>query len=284
MFERIIRSLELIKASWRILMEDKKLLAFPIMSGIVTLLVIATFVVPLIFTDGAYSLATNSVTGIILLFLFYLVSYFVVIFFNVGLISCVHAKLNGKSMTVREGLSAAGRHIGSIFAWAVVAATVGLILHMIEDRAGFLGQIAASIVGGVWSLVTLFVVPVLAFEDKGVFSAMKESLGLFKKTWGESVVGTISITLIFAAIGVVGLLLVLGTLFIGNTTLFMVALALFIVLVAVLAILSSAMQGIFTVALYTYAKTGSAPGIFAPGVVEHAFAPANRQQFGPGNI
>jgi len=284
MFERIMRSLELVKASWRILMEDKKLLAFPILSGIVTLLVIATFVVPLIFTDGAYSLATNSVAGIILLFLFYLVSYFVVIFFNVGLISCVHAKLNGKDMTVGEGLSAAGRHIGSIFAWAVVAATVGLILHMIEDRAGFLGQIAASIVGGVWSLVTLFVVPVLAFEDKGVFSAMKESVELFKKTWGESVVGTISITLIFVAIGFVGLLLVLGTLFIGNFTLFMVALALFIVLIAVLAILSSAMQGIFTVALYTYAKTGSAPGIFGPGVVESAFAPSQQQQFGPGNI
>jgi hypothetical protein len=279
-----MRSLELVKASWRILMEDKKLLAFPIMSGFFTLLVIATFVIPLIFSNGAYSLATNSVTGIVLLFLFYLVSYFVVIFFNVGLISCVHAKLNGKDMTVSEGLSAAGRHIGSIVAWAVVAATVGLILHMIEDRAGFLGQIAASIVGGVWSLVTLFVVPVLAFEDKGVFSAMKESLDLFKKTWGESVVGTISITLIFAAIGIVGLLLLIGTLFIGNTTLFFVALALFIVLVAVLAILASAMQGIFTVALYTYAKTGSAPGIFAPGVVEGAFAPSHQQQFGPGNI
>jgi hypothetical protein len=284
MFERIMRSLELVKASWRILMEDKKLLAFPIMSGFFTLLVIATFVVPLIFSNGAYSLATNSVTGIVLLFLFYLVSYFVVIFFNVGLISCVHAKLNGKDMTVGEGLSSAGRHIGSIVAWAVVAATVGLILRMIEDRAGFLGQIAASIVGGVWSLITLFVVPVLAFEDKGVFSAMKESVELFKKTWGESVVGTISITLIFAAIGIVGLLLLIGTLFIGNTTLFLVALALFIVLVAVLAILASAMQGIFTVALYTYAKTGSAPGIFAPGVVEGAFAPSQQQQFGPGNI
>ena len=78
--------------------------------------------------------------------------------------------------------------------------------------------------------------------------------------------------------------LLIGTLFIGNTTLFFVALALFIVLVAVLAILASAMQGIFTVALYTYAKTGSAPGIFAPGVVEGAFAPSQQQQFGPGNI
>ena len=281
MFERIMRSLELVKASWRILMEDKKLLVFPILSGFFTLLVIATFILPL---KGLDLFTTNSITGIVLLFLFYLVSYFVVIFFNVGLISCVNAKLNGKSMTVREGLSAAGHHIGAIFAWAVVAATVGLILHMIEDRAGFLGQIASSIVGGVWSLVTLFVVPVLVFEDKSVFSAMKESLGLFKKTWGESVVGTISITLIFAAIGIVGLLLLIGTLFIGNTTLFFVALALFIVLVAILAILASAMQGIFTVALYTYAKTGSAPGIFGPGVVEGAFAPSRQRQFGPGNI
>ena len=265
-------------------MEDKKLLAFPIMSGIVTLLVIATFVVPLIISNGAYSLATDSVTGIVLLFLFYLVCYFVVIFFNVGLISCVHAKLNGKDMTIREGLSAAGRHLGSIVAWAVIAATVGLILHMIEDRAGLLGQIATAVVGGVWSLVTLFVMPVLAFEDKNVFSAMKESLELFKKTWGESVVGTISITLIFGAIAVVGLVVVIGTLFIGDPVLFYIALALFVVLVAVLAILSSAMQGIFTVALYTYAKTGSAPGIFASGVVENAFAPSRRQQFGPGNL
>ncbi|MFZ1898451.1 DUF6159 family protein [Methanoregula sp.] len=284
MFERIMRSFELVKASWRILMEDKKLLAFPIMSGIVTLLVIATFVVPLIISNGAYSLATDSVTGIVLLFLFYLVCYFVVIFFNVGLISCVHAKLNGKDMTIREGLSAAGRHLGSIVAWAVIAATVGLILHMIEDRAGLLGQIATAVVGGVWSLVTLFVMPVLAFEDKNVFSAMKESLELFKKTWGESVVGTISITLIFGAIAVVGLVVVIGTLFIGDPVLFYIALALFVVLVAVLAILSSAMQGIFTVALYTYAKTGSAPGIFASGVVENAFAPSRRQQFGPGNL
>ena len=51
-------------------------------------------------------------------------------------------------MTVGEGLSAATHRIGSIFAWAVIAATVGLVLHMIEDRAGFLGQVAAGIVGG----------------------------------------------------------------------------------------------------------------------------------------
>ena len=282
MFESISRSIELVKASWGILMEDKKLLAFPVMSGIVTLLVIATFILPLIFSQGALSLATNTVTGIVLLFLFYVVSYFVVIFFNVGLISCVNARLHGQSMSVGEGLSAAARHVGSILVWAIIAATVGLILRLIEERVGFLGQIAAGLVGGIWTLVTMFVVPVLVFEEKGVFEAMKESLGLFKKTWGESVVGSLSIGLVFFAIGIVAFVLVLATLMLGNPLVFLAAGALFIVLIAILAILASAMQGIFVVALYTYAKTGQVPSVFNRELVEGAFKPKTRT-FG-GNI
>ena len=280
MFERISRSIELVKVSWGILMEDKKLLAFPVMSGIVTLLVIATFILPLIFTNGM--LETNTIAGIVLLFLFYVVSYFVVIFFNVGLISCVNARLHGQSMSVGEGLSAAARHVGSILVWAIIAATVGLILRLIEERVGFIGQIAAGLVGGLWTLVTMFVVPVLVFEEKGVFEAMKESLGLFKKTWGESVVGSLSIGLVFFAIGIVAFVLVFATLFLGNPIIFLAAGALFIVLIAILAILASAMQGIFVVALYTYAKTGQVPSVFKRELVERAFTPKG-QKFG-GNI
>ena len=265
-------------------MEDKKLLAFPVLSGIITLLVIATFILPVIFSNGAFSLSTNSYPGSSSCSCFTWSVYFVVIFFNVGLISCVNARLHGKSMTVTEGLSAAAQRIGSIFAWAVIAATVGLVLHMIEDRAGFLGQVAAGIVGGVWSLVTMFVVPVLVFEEKSVFGSMKESLTLFKKTWGETVVGTFSITLIFVAVGIVGLVLLFATTLLGNSMVFFAALALFIVLVAILAILASAMQGIFVVALYTYAKTGQVPSAFNREMVEGAFAPAASQRFGPGNI
>ena len=282
MFERISRSIELVKMSWRILMEDKKLLAFPIMSGVVMLIVIATFILPLIFSEGALSLATNSVGGIILLFLFYLISSCVMIFFNVGLISCVHAQLQGNTMTVREGLSAAGTHVAPILAWAIIAATVGVILHLIEDRAGTLGQIAAGLVGGVWSLVTMFVVPVLVFEEKGVTDAIKGSLGLFKKTWGESAVGSLSIGLVFVAIGIVGFLLVLASLMLNNILVIYAAVSLFIVLVAILAILASAMQGIFVVALYIYAKTGQVPAAFNRELVEGAFAP--RVQMFSGNI
>jgi hypothetical protein len=278
MFERIARSFALVRASWGILMQDKKLLVFPVLSGIVTLLVIISFVLPLVLTGQAAHMATTSFGSVVLLFLFYLVSYFVVIFFNTALISCVHARLEGRAMTVGEGLAVAARHIVPILAWAFIAATVGLILHMIQERSGLLGQIAAGIAGGVWSLVTLFVVPVMIFEDKGVLAAMKESLGLFKKTWGESIAGSISIGLVFAAVGMVGFLVVLAAIFTRNLAAMAVAVALFIVLIAVLAIVSSAMNGIFVVALYTYAKTGTVPAPYPDDLVRNAFL----QKPGPG--
>jgi hypothetical protein len=282
MFESIGRSIELVKTSWNILMDDKKLMVFPLLSGIVTLLLILTFVLPLLFTGLFLNITPiGPVLYFGILFLFYLVSYFVVIFFNTALITCVNARLNGRDMTIGDGFSNAGRHFGSILAWAVISATVGLILQIIHDRAGFIGQIATALVGGVWSLVTFFVVPILILEDKGVVDAVKESFSLIKNTWGESIVGSVSIMLIFVATGIVGLFLVMATLFAGNMIIFGIALVLFILLVIVLAIIASAMQGIYVTAPYTYARTGIVPSAFDKALIQNAFVP---KQVGPGNI
>jgi len=279
MFERIGRSFELVKTSWNILMDDKKLLVFPVLSGIITILVILSFVLPL-FVAGSF-LNTTGLLFYGILFLYYVVSYFVVIFFNTALISCVSARLNGKDMTVREGLSGSARHIPAIFGWALISATIGLILHILEERSGLVGQIVLSIIGGVWSLVTYFVVPVLILEDKGVIGSVKESFSLIRKTWGESIIGSVSIVLIFVAVGVVGLLCVLATMFLGNMLVSAAAVILFLLLVVVLAVLYSAMQGIYVTALYTYARTGSVPAAFSRELIQNAFVP---KQAGPGNI
>ena len=216
-----------------------------------------------------------------LLFIFYVASYFVVIFFNTALIICVNARFHGKEMSVIEGVSRASQHIPSIFAWALVSATVGIILHLIERRAGFIGRIATAIVGGIWSLVTFFVVPILILEDKGVVDSVKESVALMKRTWGESTVGSGSIILIFVAIGIVGLIFVFVTLLIGNMIVLGVAVVLFILLVVVLAIVASAMQGIFVTSLYTYARTGTVPAAFNEDLIKNAFLPTHA---GPGTI
>jgi hypothetical protein len=282
MFESIGRSFALVKTSWNILIDDKKLLIFPLISGIVTLVVILSFVLPLLLAGTFMSIpSVGPIFFYGFLFAFYVASYFVVIFFNTALITCVNARFHGKEMSVGGGLSRASRHLPSIFAWALVSATVGIILHLIERRAGFIGRIATALVGGIWSLVTFFVVPILILEDKGVVDSVKESVSLMKRTWGESIVGSGSIMLIFVAIGIVGLLLVFATLLVGNMIVFGSAVVLFILLVIVLAIVASAMQGIFVTALYTYARTGTVPAAFNKDLIRNAFIPA---QAGPGTI
>jgi hypothetical protein len=276
MFESIGRSIELFRTSWGILMADKKLLVFPLFSGIISLIVLATFILPLVigqFLGGLFFYAA--------LFVFYLVSSFVVIFFNTALISCVNARLQGRDMSVGEGLSNALRHFTPILGWALLSATVGIILQLVRERGGIVGQIAAALVGGAWGLVTFFVVPVLVREDKGVFDAIKESTTLIRKTWGESIIGSGSILLVFFAIGILGFLGVLATMMLGSAVLFGIAVVLFIALVIVLAVVAAAMQGIFVTALYSYATTGTVPAAYTKDLIQNAFV---RKQGGSGNI
>jgi len=282
MFERIGRSFELVTTSWNILMDDKKLLVFPVLSGIVSLFVILTFALPLLLTGSFLSMTgAGPVVFYGLLFMFYAVSYVVVIFFNTALITCVSARLNGKEATLGDGISNAARHFGRILAWALVSATVGLILRILEDKAGFIGRIAVALVGGAWSLVTFFVIPILVLEDKGVADSVKDSVSLIRKTWGESIVGGGSIFLVFFAVGFVALLGVLSTLMLGNMIISGIALVLFLILVVILAVVASAMQGIFVTALYIYARTGTAPSSFNNELIRNAFVP---KKAGSGNI
>jgi len=272
MFESIGRSIELFKTSWGILMADKKLLAFPFLSGMVSLIVLATFILPLILAEFVQAeVPFGELFFYGALFALYLVSYFVVIFFNTALISCVNARLQGRDMSVGDGLSNALQHFTSILGWALLSATVGILLHLLRERGGVIGQFASAIVGGAWGLVTFFVVPVLVLEDKGVFDAIRESASLIRKTWGETIIGSGSIMLVFLIIGIVGFFGVLATLFLGSMMVFGIALALFIALVIILAVAAAAMQGIFVTALYTYAKTGTVPSAFDRDLIQNAF-------------
>ena len=101
MFESIGRSFELVKTSWNILMDDKKLLVFPVLSGIVTIIVLLTFALPLL-VSGALMGMSNAgpIAYYGILFLFYVVSYFVVIFFNAALVGCANIRLSGGDPTV----------------------------------------------------------------------------------------------------------------------------------------------------------------------------------------
>ena len=109
MFESIGRGFALVKTSWNILMDDKKLLLFPTISGIVMLFVLLTFILPLVLAGTFMNIpGIGPVFFYGLLFAFYIASYGVGIFFNTALITCVNARFQGREMSVGEGLSQCG--------------------------------------------------------------------------------------------------------------------------------------------------------------------------------
>src|SRR4051794_7671936 len=92
MFARISYTWELMGSSWSILKKDKAMVLFPLFSGISCLIVIASFIVPLFVVDipafhrhGAPTQG-EKIAGYAYLFAFYFVNYFVITFFNVGIV------------------------------------------------------------------------------------------------------------------------------------------------------------------------------------------------------
>src|SRR6266487_3130396 len=199
-FERLENGWKLTMSSFKILKANKQLIIFPVLSGISLVLIIGSFVVASMANNG-WELQTirelkGSVEYYAVIFLFYLVNYFVVVFFNMALIHCTRLYFKGEEVSVRAGLKFSMSRIGAIFSWAVFAATVGLILRAIQENSGIIGKIITGIIGIVWSVATFFVVPVIAYENLGPVGAFKRSAQLMKQKWGESIVAGFSFGLI----------------------------------------------------------------------------------------
>jgi hypothetical protein len=274
MFEKFSRSWELVKASASVLRSDKELLIFPVLSSIAAIIVIATFAIPVfalrIFENGM------GVGGAILGFFFYLCQYFVIFFFNSALVAAAMIRLEGGDPTVADGFNAAKSRIGPILGYAAIAATVGLILQALKNRDNnFLVRMIGSGLGVAWTLSTFLVVPVLVQQNVGPIEAIKQSVNLLKRTWGENAIGNVGLGLVFGLmmVGVIigGVILVI--LAASVSAWFAITLAVLVVLAAVaLAIIQSALAGIYSAALYRYATVGEAPAGFESTGMQRAFA------------
>src|SRR5262249_58757603 len=128
-------------------------------------------------------------------FAYYFCTSFVIVFFNAALIGCALLKFAGQPATLGDGLRAAGSRLPQIAAWALVSATVGVILKAIENANQKAGEIISAVLGTAWSILTFFVVPVLVVEKVGPFQAVARSVSILRKAWGEALFGGIGLGL-----------------------------------------------------------------------------------------
>jgi hypothetical protein len=280
MFSRLSNSWELVKASYAVLRADKELIVFPIVSTLATIVVMITFAIPLV-VAGVFDRAINQGEfgpfGIAVGFLFYLTMYFVVIFSNSALVGAAMIRLRGGDPTLRDGFQIAMDHVGVIFGYAIIAATVGMILRWLSEKGGIVGQIVSVLGGLAWNLATYLVVPILVVEDVGPVDAVKRSASLLKRTWGEQIVGNFSIGMVFglltvAAVLIVGVPVIALAAATGSALLIVLGIGLVILIIAAISLVGSTLNGIYTAALYRYAVEGEVNiEYFPPGLIQDAF-------------
>ena len=144
--------------------------------------------------------------GTAILFLFYFFGAIIMAFTGVALTAYVIALFNGKKITIQKSLNDALNRLGTITAWALVSATVGIILDMFRGKKGK-KSIAQSLVGQAlgmaWSILTFFVVPVISQERLGAFGSIKRSGEIMKKTFGEYVGGSVGFGLIVVGMALI---------------------------------------------------------------------------------
>lgn len=271
----IANSWQLVKASARVLQLDRELVIFPILSGTAAILATASLVAPLALTGGweVFARDGGSYAAYVAGFLFYMVQYTVVFFFNSALVGAALIRMNGGDPTVGDGLRIAMKRMPAILGYAALAATVGMLLRFLSERAGFLGRMVIGLVGMGWNLATFLTVPVLVTHNLGPIDAVKESAGLFRRTWGEQVVGNVGMGWAFTLMGISWTLVVALVAF-GAAQLGGVALVPVLVVgvggYLALAIVASSLKGIYTAALYRYATEGDA-GVFDARIMDQAF-------------
>jgi hypothetical protein len=283
MFERFSRSWSLVKASWSVLRQDKELLLFPLLSSIAMLVVVACFALPVIGIagfDGLARLADGKATmgQYALAFLFYVVQYFVMFYFNAALVGAAMIRLGGGNPRLSDGLAIASSRLGSILGYAMIAATVGMVLRAIQERVGFVGKIIVGMLGVGWTVATFLVVPVLVTRDVGPVEAVKESALLLKRTWGENIVGQggigVAFGLIQVAIVIGGVVLVFAVAAMTHSVgLIIATIAALIIVLLASALVQAALSGIYSAALYRFAADEGETRGFDSDTLRLAFKP-----------
>jgi hypothetical protein len=282
MFERFETSFALARSSWQVLRADKKLLVFPFLSGICCLFVLASFALPFVLhPEWLDFLKQNQGQGrvqpppwaYVVAFAYYFCNYFVIIFFNAALISCALVHFNGGTPTLGDGLRASVARLPQILAWALVSATVGMLLKAVENVHERAGALISALLGTAWSIITFFVVPVLVVEKVGPFEAIRRSVSILRETWGEALIGHMGIGFFVFLLALPWiLLLVIGGVVCAVAVpvgIAILALA-FVYFLAWLAI-GPALNGIFLGALYQYAADGKVPEGFSRRDMSRAF-------------
>jgi hypothetical protein len=274
---RIRNSWELAKVSWSVLRSDKSLAWFPVLSAIVGLIVVGV-VAGLIAVTGT---SDGSLKGIGYVFVVagYIALAFVTTYFLGALVHGANEALNGGHPEFGECFAAANERLHRILPWAIVQASVSMLIRALENQR-VIGQIVAALIGGAWAVLTFLTVPIIMLEDLGPIDALKRSAALLRQTWGENLTAQLGFGLFGFVAALPAILVIAAGVAASSTVAVVLTAAIGVAWLVVVSVVVSALTGIFRTALYRFAVDGTAPPAFAG--IDLANALARRADRGAG--
>jgi tetrahydromethanopterin S-methyltransferase subunit F len=251
---RFSRGLSLAYKSWRVIRADRSLLVLPLLQIAFQAVAAAAVLTPI--GDVAYQDSSRYVFLIGIAAVAFPLN-FIATFFGVAFVFVLRGHLDGRKVSLREGLRFAYARIDAITGWALLTTAVGLAVQALERVRGgaIAARIAGWIVGVAWAVAALFAIPALATEGIGPISAARKSASVVKQKWPEGVIGTTAIGLAtgfwFIPVVIVGL--IGWTTFSHAPTLGATLLAIAVGGFLLLNAIQSAVDGVFRLALYDFA-------------------------------
>jgi hypothetical protein len=264
----IANTYKLTRSCVRVLGKDKELLLFPVLC-VISVVVSFSFIISLDIVKNM--IVAGGVVSHVSLFVLFLIYNFVVVFFNCALISAALERARGDNPNVITGLAGALMNIHHIVSWSAVVTVVTYLIQMprAKGTGGTTGLFIGRSLEYGWLMITFFVMPIMIEENKGPIDAIKRSIELFQKVWGQQVVAIFG----FAIINQVFLPLCYGLSQLVETEFGETAgLFFFIATGGTIFCLSYTLQSIYKVALYRFAL-GKPTFEFEKRDFEKAFVP-----------
>ena len=261
-------------------------MAFPLLGGICAAVGAAVILGIGYLIANAGPADNRSIIMAVAIFMAWIVDAFAITYFQAGLVAVVNGRLYGEIITFSDGLKAASQRSGTIFLWALLTATIGIILQIFRSKKNIIGTMIANLMGFLWGVATYFVVPVMIIEGKNIRNSISESVAVMKKTWGETLVANFSVGLIFTVVAIILAIAPVAVLWFGipsgaislaSTTSVVQLLisvgAYELILLLALIVIVAPLNSILCVVLYNYAISGQVPDGFRNEVLDGMFIP-----------
>ena len=197
-FDRLKTGWTLTKDSIGVIRDHPKLLAFPLLAGVSSIVFLILFFVPLVLAN-----AIGGGLEYVVLFALYFATTFLSTYFSAALVHAANEAFHGREPRLRDSTSAVSGSLGPILVWSLISATVSVIFRILENSDNPVAAVLRSLFAIGWAILTFFIVPVIVFEDVTATSMFERSGETFRDTWGETLGAGFGITAIVIGIGLV---------------------------------------------------------------------------------